>query len=128
MRVQALKGKLPYDILWEIQKFDAHPTADLIRTLQFTQHLGGRGVRATKGYFLNKWAELLRRLKSNKTYKQTGQAWQIIDFEIHQRYLVYDLCLFSPPDLDALPDWVKKEFLEGSAFIRSTDQAKKSLD
>ena len=99
MRVQVLKGKLPDDILWEIQKFDAHPTADLIRHLQFTRYRGGLGVRTTQGYFLNKWAELLRRLQNNKTYKQTGQAWQIIDFEIHQMF-VFD-------HHDSLPSWVK---------------------
>ncbi len=111
-RVQVLKGKLHDDILWEIQKFDAHPTADLIRKLQFTRYRGGLGVRTTQGYFLNKWLELLRRLKCNRTYKQTGQAWQIVDFEIRQMYLVYDLCLFgNPPDLDCLSAWVKKEFL-----------------
>ncbi len=70
-------------------------------------------VTTTKGYFLNKWLELRRRLRSNRTYKQTGRVYQIVDFEIHQMYLVFDCCRFSTPaDLDTLPDWVKEEFLE----------------
>lgn len=109
-RVQSLRHKLPQGLLWEIQKFDAHPTADLIRDLEFTRYRGGCSIRARRGYFLNKWLELRRRLENNRTYRQSGRVYQIIDFEIHQMYLVFEPWRFSP-DLDNIPDWVREEYM-----------------
>ena len=114
-RVQALRGKLPRALLWEIQKFDAHPAADLIRELRFTQHGEVTTVATTRGYFLNKRRELQRRLASNKTHKQTGAAWQIIDFEVHQLYVI------NHPEMLALADWVVEDFLARSS-ARATSE------
>ena len=111
-RVQALRGKLPQALLWEIQKFDAHPAADLVRELRFTQQGEVTTVATSRGYFLNKWRELQRRLASNKTYKQTGASWQIIDFEVHLLYWTHMPCLYiNHPDTLALADWVVEDFL-----------------
>ena len=110
-RVQTLRSKLPQGVLWEIQKFDAHPTADLIRNLEFTRYPAMCTIRTPKGHFLNKWFELRKRLENNRTYKQTGSVYQIVDFEIHQMYIVFEPWRFSSPNLDNLPDWVKEEFV-----------------
>lgn len=122
-RVQVFRNKLPQSLLWEIQKFDAHPTADLIRDLEFTRYSDGDvRIRATKGFFLNKWLKLRRCLKSNKNYKETGQAWQIVDVEIRQLYLVFDTWKYrNDPGIDRLRIWVKRQYLEQASRVHLLD-------
>ena len=123
-RVQALRGKLPKALLWEIQKFDAHPAADLIRELRFTQHGEVTTVATSRGYFLNKWRELQRRLTSNKTHKERGVAWQILDFEVDHLYLAYRPWVYiNHPEMLALADWVVQDFLARSS-ARPTSKKK----
>ena len=71
-RVQVLRSKLRQDLLWEIRKFDAHPTADLIRRkfhvhpmarlikgLKFSRFPGGLSIKTDKGYMVV-WSDWVR--------------------------------------------------------------------
>ena len=117
-RLDALRSKLPGEVIFIIQRFDSHPVADMIRAIQFESHPGhvyaAASLRLTK---CDLWAplarEMNRRVRHNSTLmSQTKGVWQPV--------LCYDakIWLLSFPrwqfetleDLEYLPLWVKEEY------------------
>ena len=118
-RLQALQSKLPHDILTVVRDCDSHPTADLIREVEF-ERLPGH-VYAASGLRLKNcivWAplaqELKGRLKHNCSMRsQTRGTWMpVFCYDARTWILRFPRWQFETlEDLDYLPMWVREEYL-----------------
>ena len=117
-RLEALKSKVPPEVLSLIRKFDSHPVSDLIREIEFERYPGH--VYAASSLRLKNcrvWPplarELKRRLKHNCTLmSQTGGVWlPIICYDAKTWRMSFPRWQFETlEDLDYLPLWVKEEY------------------
>ena len=120
-RLEALKSKLPPDVLSLIRAYDSHPASDLIREIEFTRYPGH--VYAASSMRLSNckvWAPLARkmtrRLKHNRTLvSQTRGVWMpVLCYELKTWIMSFERWRFETlEDLDYLPDWVKEEYRLG---------------
>jgi hypothetical protein len=120
-RVQVLSNKLPYDMLALIAKYDSHPTADLIRSLDICEFPATSGAPARKlvsvkhpTHFCPITREQKRRELHNKNRHLTGHPWvpwMPIFGDPYSWLLSFDQWRFETvPELDYLPDWAREEF------------------
>lgn len=143
-RVQALRSKLPEDVLARIARYDSHPAADLIRKLEFRAQprtsITPDGLRIyiqAPAYFVPLLKEVKRIHRNNRTQYLRGGVWQPLLVDPRAWQLTFDRWRFDTmPELHYLPDWVTEQYGSPSegvadlqdppcAFIHSTDQAKK---
>ena len=100
-RLEALKSKLPPDVLSLIRAYDSHPASDLIREIEFTYHPGSLAPSVSAMILRNckVWPPSARRMK--RLFRKTWiMAFKRSRFETLE-------------DLDYLPDWVKDEYRQG---------------
>lgn len=117
-RLDALRSKLPQDLLSIIQRYDSHPASDLIRAIEFERHPGH--VYAASSLCLNNcevWPplarELKRRLKHNCTRRSRTQGvWLPIRcYDAKTWTMSFPRWQFETlEDLDYFPLWVKEEY------------------
>ncbi len=98
-RVQALSGQLPDGVLGLISKYDCHPTADLMKTVQ-----------------IKRW-EQQSVLPAGMSLRVEEPAYFIPPYDWLDGYTEMSLyfrrwCFDTLPEMDYLQDWVKEEFLE----------------
>jgi hypothetical protein len=117
-RIDALKSKLPPELLSLIQSFDSHPTADLIRAIEFERYPGHVYAASSLGLKnCDVWPplarELRRRLRHNATLmSRTQGVWMpILCYDARTWMLSFPRWQFETlEDLDYLPLWVKEEY------------------
>jgi hypothetical protein len=118
-RLEALRSKLPSEVLSLIRSYDSHPLSDLIREIEF-EPLPGH-VYAASGLRLKNclvWRplanELRRRLRHNRSLASHGGTWLPIFFDTQTWILSFPKWQFETlEDLDYLPLWVKEEYQLG---------------
>ena len=116
-RLEALKSKVPPEVLSLIRSYDSRPASDLIREIEFTRYPGH--VYAASGLRLRNckvWAplarEMKRRLKRNYTLvSQTrGVCMPIRCYDVRTWIMSFERWRFETLEhLDYLPCWVKEE-------------------
>ena len=115
-RLEALRSKLPSEVLSLIRSYDSHPLSDLIREIEF-EPLPGH-VYAASGLVLKNclvWRplanELRRRLRHNRSLVSHGGTWLPIFFDTQTWILSFPRWQFETlEDLDYLPLWVREEY------------------
>jgi hypothetical protein len=117
-RIDALTSKLPPEVLSIVRSFDSHPTADLIRAIEFERYPGH--VYAASSLCLKNcdvWPslarELRRRLRHNATLmSRTQGVWMpILCYNARTWTMSFPRWQFETlEDLDYLPLWVKEEY------------------
>lgn len=117
-RLGALRSKLPPEVLGIIRSFDSHPTADLIREIEFERFPGHTYAAASMCLGNCRiWAplarEMARRHSSNGTlYSRKSGVWLpvlVLDAEVWT--MSFPRWRFETlEDLDYLPSWVKEEY------------------
>ena len=113
-RLEALRSKLPSEVLSLIRSYDSHPLSDLIREIDF-EPLPGH-VYAASGLRLKNchvWMplahELRRRLRHNRSL--AGGTWLPIFFDTHTWIMSFPRWKFETlEDLGYLPLWVQEEY------------------
>ena len=118
-RAKILGTKLPHDLLTLIEAYDSHPTADLIRSMQFLDiratsvHPARKVVTAVPPtYFCPIVWETMFRKRRNANRNQTGYPFLPIFGDPHSWVLSFDAWRFNTlSDLEYLPDWAIEEYL-----------------
>jgi len=120
-RLGALRSRLPDEVLARIMQFDSHPTADLIKQIDFCpvpptkQTSAGMLLKVEDPvYFIPAVKELKRRLFHNRTRHLHGGAWLPVFFYHRTWRLSFDMWRYETMlELDYLPDWVDEEYKSG---------------
>ena len=115
-RLEALRSKLPLEVLNLIRSYDSHPLSDLIREIEF-EPLPGH-VYAASGLRLKNclvWRplanELRRRLRHNRSLVSHGGTWLPIFFDTQTWILSFPRWQFETlEDIGYLPLWVQEEY------------------
>ena len=117
-RLDALRSKLPEGVLSIIRMYDAHPTADLIREIEFERVPGQ--VYSASGMILKNcrvWPplarEMSRRHLHNRTlYSRQNGIWMpVLVLDARVWTMSFPRWKFETlEDLDYLPLWVKEEY------------------
>ncbi len=120
-RLDALRSKLPQEVLSIIRSYDSHPASDLIRAIEF-EHFPGH-VYAASSLCLKSceiWPplarEMRRRLRHNCTLmSRTQGVWlPILCYDARTWTMSFPRWKFETlEDLDYLPLWVKDEYRLG---------------
>lgn len=117
-RLDALKSKLPEGVLSIIRSYDSHPTADLIREIEFERFPGHAYAAASLSLKNCKiWAplarEMSRRHMHNGTlYSRRSGVWlPVLVLDARVWTMSFPRWQFETlEDLDYLPAWVKEEY------------------
>ena len=120
-RARALRSKLPDELLAKVAAYDSHPTADLIRSLEFRELARSRLAYARKlisctgqTYFVPSNSEICRRARHNQQ-RQPSQVWLPIFYDSQSWLLKFDAWRFQTvPELDYRPDWVVEHYARQS--------------
>ena len=117
-RLDALRSKLPEGVLSIIRSYDSHPTADLIREIEFERFPGHAYAAASMSLTNCRiWAPLARdmslRHSSNGTlYSCKNGVWRPVHV-LNDRVWTMSFPRWqfeTLEDLDYLPSWVKEEY------------------
>ena len=115
-RLEALRSKLPSEVLNLIRSYDSRPTSGMIREIEF-EPLPGH-VYAASGLVLKNclvWRplanELRRRLRHNRSLVSHGGTWLPIFFDTQTWILSFPRWQFETlEDIGYLPLWVQEEY------------------
>ena len=115
-RLEALKSKLPQEVLSLIRSFDSHPVSDLIREIEF-ESLPGH-VYAASGLILKNChvfmplaRELRRRIRHNRSLASLGGTWLPTYLDPHTWIMSFERWRFETlEDIGYLPLWVQEEY------------------
>ncbi len=117
-RLDALKSKLPEGVLSIIRSYDSHPTADLIREIEFERFPGHAYAAASLSLKNCRiWAplarEMSRRHMHNGTlYSRRSGVWlPVLVLDARVWTMSFPRWKFETlEDLDYLPAWVKYDY------------------
>ena len=102
-RIEALRGRLPYDVLSKVRMYDCHPTADLMK--------GVKMVRFNRERFVP--PSLKCTVQAPAYFKYKDLWWyppcmHLTDRTFYFMRWQYETC----EDMIYIADWVAEEFLE----------------
>ena len=118
-RLDALRSKLPEGVLSIVRSYDSHPTADLIREIEFERFPGHAYAAASMSLQNCRiWPPLAREmsrrhLHNGTLYSRKNGVWlPIFCYDAKNWTLSFPRWQFETlEDLDYLPLWVKEGYL-----------------
>jgi hypothetical protein len=119
-RLEALRSKLPEGVLSIIRSYDSHPTADLIREIEFERFPGHTLYASMSLKNCRVWAPLAREMKrrhmhNSTLYSRKNGVWlPVLVLDARVWTMSFPRWKFETlEDLDYLPAWVKEEYTGG---------------
>ena len=116
-RLDALRSKLPAEVLSIIRGYDSHLLADAIREIKFEEFLRlPCGISLKQLTNCNVWLplarELMRRVRHNRSVPSNGGVWLPCSFSTKVWIMSFERWQFETLDgLCYLQDWVIQEYL-----------------
>ena len=117
-RLDALRSKLPPELLSIVRSFDSHPTAELIREIDFERFPGHSYAAASMSLKnVRVWPPLAREMSRRHMHngtlysRRTGVWLPVLVLDARVWTMSFPRWRFETlEDLDYLPSWVKEEY------------------